>query len=230
MHNIINEVPSEKLTNRLNTSVNFVSKTDIENKRILDIGCGYGWFELFAIKNNVSEICAIEITEKDLETIRKNVVNPKVQIKTGSAIEIPYPDGFFDTVVSWEVIEHIPFNTESQMFKEVSRVLKPGGKFYLSTPHSSLFSNVLDIAWWFGHRHYTFNQLKDFGIAQKLDIVEFFVTGSWWSVFDILNMYISKWIFRRPRFMKDLFDKNVEREYTEKNGFVNIFVKYERKN
>lgn len=160
MKNILDEKPNENLTGRLLASVQFVSDEDVKDKNALNVGCGFGWCELNFLSRGVKQMAGIEISEEDLKTARENVVNERVKFCLGSAIQIPFPDKSFDTVVSWEVIEHIPKNTENRMFTEVARVLRSGGVFYLSTPHASFFSNILDPAWWLiGHRHYSREQL-----------------------------------------------------------------------
>ena len=159
MKNITKVKPTEILHGRLLFSINFVSDLDIKDKKILDIGCGYGWFELNAIKRGCSNIIGTEITENDLQTAKENINNIKVQLKKGSAIDLNFHNKQFDTVVSWEVLEHIPKQTENKMFSEINRVLKNNGVFYLSTPFSNLFSDILDPAWWLiGHRHYKKNK------------------------------------------------------------------------
>jgi len=45
---------------------------------------------------------------------------------------IPFPDGAFDTVVSFDVLEHV--DDVKRCMKEIYRVLKPGGKAYLVFP------------------------------------------------------------------------------------------------
>jgi ubiquinone/menaquinone biosynthesis C-methylase UbiE len=52
-----------------------------------------------------------------------------VELKKGSATKIPYPDNYFDLVVSSEVIEHVP-NTKKAL-KEMIRVTKPGGNLII---------------------------------------------------------------------------------------------------
>lgn len=47
--------------------------------------------------------------------------------------DIPWANGFFDCVVCGEVIEHI-FDTD-RLVREMARVLKPGGRLFLSTPN-----------------------------------------------------------------------------------------------
>ncbi len=49
-----------------------------------------------------------------------------------SALQIPFVANAFDTVVSTEVLEHVP--NPLQAMREMRRVLKPGGFLILSTP------------------------------------------------------------------------------------------------
>ena len=46
----------------------------------------------------------------------------------------PYADASFDTVVCSEVIEHLKYDP-AHMLREINRVLKPGGRFILTTPN-----------------------------------------------------------------------------------------------
>lgn len=60
----------------------------------------------------------------------------------------------------WEVIEHIPPNTETHALRELFRVLKNGGSFLLSAPNDHLISKLLDPAYFLrGHRHYHINKI-----------------------------------------------------------------------
>jgi SAM-dependent methyltransferase len=51
----------------------------------------------------------------------------------GSALELPFGAGSFDTVFSSQVLEHVP--EPAQMVAELARVLKPGGHLILTAPH-----------------------------------------------------------------------------------------------
>jgi len=229
MKNISDEKPSYDLVGRLMASAQFVNDKDIKDKSILDIGCGFGWCELNFLNRGVRQMTGMEITEDDLKTARKSVRNKKIYFCVGSANKLPFLNKSFDTVVSWEVIEHIPKNTENQMFSEISRVLKPMGVFYLSTPHSSFFSNILDPAWWLiGHRHYTQEQLVEYAKKNGFEVKDIKIKGRLWTLFSILNMYFSKWILRRTSLYKNIFTKNEHKEYMNINGFVNIFIKLEK--
>ncbi|MBU3978368.1 class I SAM-dependent methyltransferase [Patescibacteria group bacterium] len=230
MKNILNEKPTYNIKGRLAESLRFVDIKDVYNKTILDIGCGYGWCELHFFKKGAKKIVGTEITENDLITIKKHIKNKKAKFIVGNAIKLPCKKSSFDTAVSWEVIEHIPKNTETIMFSEIHRVLKKGGKFYLSTPYRNLFNNIFDPAWWLiGHRHYSKEKLLKYGKDHGFSIEKMEVTGSWWSLFSSLNMYITKWIFRRKRFFENTFLEHDDEEYKSHKGFVTIFVKYRKK-
>lgn len=59
------------------------------------------------------------------------------------ASPLPFPDSSFTYVSAYDVLEHIPriiYTPERklpfvQIMNEISRILKPGGKFYSSTPY-----------------------------------------------------------------------------------------------
>lgn len=54
-------------------------------------------------------------------------------------VELPFPDASFDLVLSFDVLEHI-FDSDAHL-REVSRVLRPGGRYLIQTP--SKWSNVV---------------------------------------------------------------------------------------
>ena len=138
MKNLLDENAATELNGRILFSTSFINEMDLKDRKVLDVGCGFGWFELFALDAGVKEISGIERSEDDLVTARRSIKNSRAIFKVGSAIELPFPDESFDAVVSWEVLEHIPYGTENKMFSEIYRVLMPGGTFYMSTPNDSL--------------------------------------------------------------------------------------------
>lgn len=226
MKNILNEKPSDKFNPRQDFSVRFVNDADINKKKVLDIGCGFGWFEKNALKRGVGEISAIEITEEDLISI-KTLKDKRIIIKVAGALKLPFKDNYFDTVVAWEVIEHIPKDTEEKMFKEINRVLKKNGVLYLSTPYASFFSKYSDPAWWIvKHRHYSLKQLMNYGIRVNFNISEYHIRGRWVNLISLLNLYFSKWILRRKPIFENKLDVLGRNEYENKSGFINIFMKY----
>ena len=83
MKNIVEEKPTDQIYGRAKFNTEFVSDEDIYNKQILDIGCGFGWFELNALKRGVSKIIGEEFSEKDLETANKHINEKKIGTEGG---------------------------------------------------------------------------------------------------------------------------------------------------
>ena len=228
MKNILQQKSTDEQHGRTKYILEYVDKADVKDKKMLNIGCGFGWFEYHMSRRGCKHIYGTEINEKDLETALKGEHDEKVSFGLGNAIDLPFEDETFDTVVAWDVIEHIPPNTEKKMLSEIERVLKNGGVFYLSTPYRSFWGTCLDPAWWLiKHRHYSKeimgNIIKN---NKKLEITEMQIRGGRSDILSILNMYIAKWVFRRKPFFEEFFNNKSDDEYqSKKEGTSTLFVK-----
>ncbi len=90
------------------------------NSVILDLGCGSLPFKPY-YKNRFSKLIAADAEKRTDE-----------EIVLVDAQKLPFSDSSFDCVLLTEVLEHIP--SPVNCIKEVSRVLKPGGKLLLTVP------------------------------------------------------------------------------------------------
>ncbi len=104
-----------------------------KSHRVLDLGCGTATLTIL-IKRTYPEveIIGLDIDPKILEIARSKVQKAGVEIKLdqGSAFELPYPDNSFDRVASSLVIHHLTHENKARTFREVFRVLKPGGELH----------------------------------------------------------------------------------------------------
>jgi len=79
----------------------------------------------------------INVDMDTLEEIRLRYPNQKfdddIVVLQSNLFNLPYEDSTVDEIRADGLIEHLPFVDEPKFFKEVVRVLKPGGKLYLST-------------------------------------------------------------------------------------------------
>jgi methionine biosynthesis protein MetW len=106
-------------------------------ERILDMGCGDGNFSLLLKEACKAEVYGIEISEKGVESARKNGIKAfRVDIDEET---FPFEDNYFDAVFAGEVIEHL-FDPD-HFLDEVYRVLKSKGVFVLSTPNLASIHN-----------------------------------------------------------------------------------------
>jgi ubiquinone/menaquinone biosynthesis C-methylase UbiE len=93
----------------------------------LDLGAGAGIIESMNFKNHFGTVYGI-----DLDKRIKN--NPHLHAaKIGNIENLPYKDQTFNLVFSTNVLEHL--NKPEMVFKEVYRILKPGGYFITKTPN-----------------------------------------------------------------------------------------------
>ena len=96
-----------------------------EGDKILDLGCGNGrLYEL--LKNKPIDYYGIDNSEKLIEIAKSRY--PNINFQVADALNLPFPENFFDKVVSVAVFHHIPSkDLRLQFLKEIKRTLKPGG-------------------------------------------------------------------------------------------------------
>ncbi len=88
--------------------------------KLLDVGCGRKPYQKTYFANAESYLGTDYLTDRSTPDI------------VASATELPLPDCHFDTVVSTEVLEHLP--EPLRALREMHRVLKPDGHLILSAP------------------------------------------------------------------------------------------------
>jgi len=86
----------------------------------LDVGCGQRPYEKTFFAGATKYIGTDYLSDRS----RPDVIS--------SALEVPFSSDTFDTVVSTEVLEHVP--DPARALREMHRILKPGGHLILSTP------------------------------------------------------------------------------------------------
>ncbi len=96
--------------------------------RLLEIGTAAGGFLLCCQKDGW-DTYGVELSTPSSEFARKQY---GLNVISGTIHDAGYRSNFFDIVVAWQTMEHIP--NPRQVIIEVYRVLRPGGFFVLSVP------------------------------------------------------------------------------------------------
>lgn len=99
-----------------------------KTNKILDIGCGIGYFLEEAKKRNW-EVYGTELSEKSVEVCIQKGIN----VKEGVLNPVNYELEMFDVIMSFEVIEHI--NNPTSELKNMYSILRKGGLVYITTPN-----------------------------------------------------------------------------------------------
>ncbi len=95
---------------------------------VLDLGCGDGHFAATAFGEPLE--AGFDPWWGPLQEARdRGAYRVLAQAEGG---RMPYPDGYFGTVISNSVLEHIP--DLPPVLAETARVLRPGGRFYFCVP------------------------------------------------------------------------------------------------
>jgi tRNA (uracil-5-)-methyltransferase TRM9 len=98
------------------------------NSKMLDLGCGNGKY--LSIRDDL-ELYALDNCKNLIEIVEKKF--PLVKTTLGDVSRTPYPNDFFDSIISIAVIHHLKDESRRlEMLKEIIRILKPGGSVIVS--------------------------------------------------------------------------------------------------
>jgi 2-polyprenyl-6-hydroxyphenyl methylase/3-demethylubiquinone-9 3-methyltransferase len=101
----------------------------LAGRRLLDVGCGTGWFSRVA-KARGASVVSLDIGIELLKKVREKCETERV---AGDACALCFPDGVFDIVLATESIEHTL--DPKRALAELHRVLKPGGSLVVTVPN-----------------------------------------------------------------------------------------------
>jgi ubiquinone/menaquinone biosynthesis C-methylase UbiE len=122
--------------------------------RILDVGCGTGIIPL--LLQRYGSVWGLDISQEALQFCKKRKLTQFVCQSDG--LTIPFQGNTFDIITAIDVIEHV--ERDEVMLKECYRVLRVGGRLYITTSAYPFLWSEHDEA--VGHkRRYTFQELKN---------------------------------------------------------------------
>jgi ubiquinone/menaquinone biosynthesis C-methylase UbiE len=109
---------------------------DLAGLKVLDLGCGYGGRTIYYAKDcHARQVTGVEINPEMVsrcQQLADQFACLNADFALAYAEDLPFPDGLFDAVVSYDVLEHVtdPFRSMT----EIARVLAPGGRAWLVFP------------------------------------------------------------------------------------------------
>ncbi len=124
------------------------------DKRVLDVGCGAGGKTCYYATLNPSHVWGIDTVEgyrcRAEAFSRREGLGDLTSFVTGDAGDMSFPDGFFDTIIMNDTVEHLA--EPVRVLDECLRVLRPGGRLFVNFPpychpYGAHLSDVIGIPW-----------------------------------------------------------------------------------
>jgi SAM-dependent methyltransferase len=106
---------------------------DFAGKRVLDLGCGYGWHCAYAARQGAVAVVGIDISIKMLEKAVELSVESNIEYRNVSIEDYEYPLDSFDIVISSLAFHYI--KSFDDICKNVAQCLIEGGDFIFSVEH-----------------------------------------------------------------------------------------------
>lgn len=134
----------------------WVAKTigSVSGLRTLEVACGRGGF-VRKLARSAAFSCGVDFSFAAVSIGKQRWLtmdsgSPANFIQS-DAQALPFPDNFFDVLVSCETIEHLPNPLKG--VQELHRVTRPGGLLYLTTPNYLNFMGLYELYAKFRHPH-----------------------------------------------------------------------------
>lgn len=105
------------------------------NDRVLDFGCGSLTLSIMAAQVHPhAEFFGVDIDEKILTMAKEKLsqLGLAIQVRQYDGGKLPYPDNYFDRVMSSLVFHHLTLRQKYFALEEIRRVLKPSGEFHIA--------------------------------------------------------------------------------------------------
>lgn len=106
---------------------------DFSGKRVLDLGCGFGWHCRYAAEHGAVSVIGTDISEKMLAEARANTLSPVVSYVRIPMEDIDYPPASFDVVISSLAFHYV--KSFGELCNRVYSTLASGGNFVFSVEH-----------------------------------------------------------------------------------------------
>lgn len=118
---------------------------DLTGKRVVDLGCGFGWFARWAREHGAVSVLGLDLPENMLARARADTADPAIVYRTGDLEALALPDSTFDLAYSALAFHYIA--DFARLATTVHRSLVPGGRLVFTIEHPILMA-ASHPHWW----------------------------------------------------------------------------------
>lgn len=106
---------------------------DMQGKRLLDLGCGFGWHCRYAASQGAAQVVGTDISQRMLDRAQQINALPAIAYQRVAMEDIALADASFDIVLSSLALHYVA--DFDAVCANVWRLLSPGGTFVFSVEH-----------------------------------------------------------------------------------------------
>ena len=106
---------------------------DFSGKRVLDLGCGYGWHCKYAADQGAAAVLGTDISHRMLEKARQINAAPQIEYHCAAMEDLDFPPVSFDAVISSLAFHYV--RDFPPLVEKIAGWLRPGGDFVFSVEH-----------------------------------------------------------------------------------------------
>lgn len=106
---------------------------DFKDKKVLDLGCGFGWHCRYAMEHGAKSVTGIDLSEKMLAKAEEINNLEGIQYIRKALEDLDYPAGQFDMVISSLTLHYV--ESFDHLIRNIYQWLTPDGHFVFSVEH-----------------------------------------------------------------------------------------------
>lgn len=112
----------------------------LKGKKVLDLGCGYGWHCRYAVEQGAESVLGIDLSEKMIAEAEKRNKDEKITYRVCSVEEYEYPEEAYDCVISNLALHYI--EDIDSVYRKIYQTLSAQGTFLLNIEHPVFTAGV----------------------------------------------------------------------------------------
>jgi SAM-dependent methyltransferase len=106
---------------------------DFKGKRVLDLGCGFGWHCRYAMENGAKSVVGVDISQRMLKEAKKKTKVEGIQYLCMPIEDVDFPADSFDVVISSLAFHYL--QSFEDIVSRINNCLTKGGDFVFSVEH-----------------------------------------------------------------------------------------------
>lgn len=106
---------------------------DLTGKRVVDLGCGFGWFARWAREHGAAAVLGLDLSDNMISRAQATTQDPAIDYRIANLDAFELPEASFELAYSSLALHYV--EDFARLVRTVHRALVPGGHFVFSVEH-----------------------------------------------------------------------------------------------